>query len=168
MKISVFETSRSGNKLTEITSDSTKKAVSKIVLDSSKTYQTYTGFACSFTESSAYLLNQLSDANRKKIIDAYFGPNGARYSLQRTHMNSCDFSLDQYSYAPVADDMTLEHFTVAEDTADLIPFIKDAMKASEDGFKIFASPDQNFVLDIGNLLINWFKMENSFSVILMT
>jgi len=140
LKVSVFETSRSGNKLTEIQIDSTTKVSSRITLDSSKTYQTYTGFGGAFTESSAYLLNKLSQANRDKIINAYFGPDGAKYSLQRTHMNSCDFSLDQYSYAPVEDDMTLEHFTIAEDTADLIPFIKDAMKASEDGFKLFASP----------------------------
>jgi glucosylceramidase len=138
--LSVFETSRSGHKLSEIQLDSATKASSKITLDTSKTYQTYTGFGAAFTESSAYLLNKLSQANRDKIIKAYFGPDGAKYSLQRTHMNSCDFSLDQYSYAPVEGDMTLEHFTIAEDTADLIPFIKDAMKASEDGFKIFASP----------------------------
>jgi glucosylceramidase len=140
VEVSVFETSRSGNKLTEKKFDSALVASSKIVLDTSKTYQTYTGFGGAFTESSAYLLNRLSKANRDKIINAYFGPDGARYSLQRTHMNSCDFSLDQYSYAPVAEDMALEHFTIAEDTADLIPFIKDAMKASKDGFKIFASP----------------------------
>lgn len=136
----VFETSRSGNKLTEIKEFEDNNPASSITIDTSKTYQTFTGFGGAFTESSAYLLNKLSPENRKKIIDAYFGPDGARYSLTRTHMNSCDFSLDQYSYAPVPDDMTLENFSVAEDTADLIPFIKDAMKASEDGFKIFASP----------------------------
>jgi glucosylceramidase len=140
IKVSVFETSRSGNKLTEVQLDAAKTATSKITIDTSKTFQTYTGFGGAFTESSAYLLNKLSKTNRDKIINAYFGSDGARYSLQRTHMNSCDFSLSQYSYAPVADDITLEHFTIAEDTADLIPFIKDAMKASEDGFKIFASP----------------------------
>ena len=66
-------------------------------------------FGGAFTESSAYLLNQLSKENRDKIITAYFSKDGANYSLQRTHMNSCDFSLNQYSYAPVVDDMTLEH-----------------------------------------------------------
>ena len=40
----------------------------------------------------------------------------------------------------LADDMELEHFTIKEDMDDLIPMIKDAMKTSEDGFKIFASP----------------------------
>lgn len=136
----VYETSRSGNKLTALDTFVKQDTISNIKINPSKTYQEFTGFGGAFTESSAYLLNQMSKANRDKIINAYFGPDGAKYSLQRTHMNSCDFSLDQYSYAPVKDDMTLENFSVAEDTADLIPFIKDAMKASEDGFKIFASP----------------------------
>ena len=55
-------------------------------------------------------------------------------------MNSCDFSLSQYSYSPVEDDIHLEHFTIKEDQKDLIPMIKDALKVSKDGFKIIASP----------------------------
>jgi glucosylceramidase len=55
-------------------------------------------------------------------------------------MNSCDFSLTNYSYTPVEGDTKLEHFTIQEDKDDLIPMIKDAMATSEDGFKIFASP----------------------------
>jgi len=140
LEAKIFETSRSGNKLTEINSSSTKEATSIIQLDTAKTYQTYTGFGGAFTESSAYLLNQLSKENRDTIIEAYFSSKGANYSLTRTHMNSCDFSLDQYSYAPVEGDTLLKNFSIKEDKADLIPFIKDAMKVSDDGFKILASP----------------------------
>ena len=140
LEAKIFETSRNGNKLTEINSSSSKEATSIIQLDTAKTYQTYTGFGGAFTESSAYLLNQLSKENRDTIIDAYFSPEGANYSLTRTHMNSCDFSLGQYSYAPVEGDTLLKNFSIKEDRPDLIPFIKDAMKSSEDGFKIFASP----------------------------
>ena len=86
------------------------------------------------------MLNKLSKENRKKIIDAYFAKEGANYSLTRTHMNSCDFSVSNYSYSPVEGDKELEHFSIKEDKDDLIPFIKDAMAASEDGFKIFGSP----------------------------
>ncbi len=140
LKVEVYETSASGNKLTPITEFSTGEDVVKIKLLPEEKYQTITGFGGAFTESSAYLLNQLSKENRKKIIDAYFGQNGAQYSLTRTHMNSCDFSLSNYSYAPIEGDKTLEHFSIAEDKDDLIPFIKDAMAASKEGFKIFASP----------------------------
>ena len=73
-------------------------------------------------------------------MKAYFAKNGANYSLTRTHMNSCDFSLTQYSYSPVEGDKNLEHFTIQDDMDDLAPMIKDAMAVSEDGFKIFASP----------------------------
>ena len=55
-------------------------------------------------------------------------------------MNSCDFSLSQYSYAPVEDDKELKHFSIEEDRDDIIPMIKDAMAVSKDGFKILTSP----------------------------
>ncbi len=140
LEVEVYETSISGNKLTPVSEFSHPENVSKIILSPEKQYQTITGFGGAFTESSAYLLNRLSKKNRDKILKAYFGKEGANYSLTRTHMNSCDFSLSQYSYAPVEDDMTLENFSVKEDLDDLIPMIKDAMAISEDGFKIFASP----------------------------
>jgi len=140
LDVTVYETSRSGNQLSKIDSLPLESSTSAIVIDTSKTFQTYTGFGGAFTESSAYLLNQISEGNRKKIIDAYFSKKGAAYSLQRTHMNSCDFSLSQYSYAPVEDDKNLEHFSIEEDKPDLIPMIKEAMAASEEGFKLFASP----------------------------
>jgi glucosylceramidase len=145
LKAAIYETSESGNKLTQLTEFKTAEKdtlikASEIVLSPEKEYQIITGFGGSFTESSAYLLNKLSKENRDKIIQAYFGSDGARYSLARTHISSCDFSLSNYTYAPVADDMTLKHFSIKEDKDDLIPMIKDAMKASEDGFKIIASP----------------------------
>ena len=136
----VYETSASGNKLTQLSEFEKADDFTQIKLLPEKELQTITGFGGAFTESSAYLLNKLSKENRKKIIDAYFSKEGAHYSLTRTHMNSCDFSLSNYSYTPVEGDKDLEHFTIEEDKDDLIPFIKDAMAASSDGFKIFGSP----------------------------
>jgi glucosylceramidase len=138
--IEVYETSAGGNALTQITDFGNAENPIEIVLNTDATFQTITGFGGAFTESSAYLLNQLGEENRKKIIEAYFSSDGANYSLCRTHMNSCDFSLSQYSYAPVENDKMLKHFTIDEDKADLIPIIKDAMAISQDGFKLFASP----------------------------
>ena len=142
LQVNIYETSKSGNQLTEITDfkNTTSKNTDTVSLDTTKKFQKITGFGGAFTESSAYLLNKLSKKNRDTIIKAYFGKEGANYSLTRTHMNSCDFSLSQYSYSPVADDVNLEHFSIKDDMDDLIPMIKDAMMASEDGFKIFASP----------------------------
>ena len=138
--VEVYETSASGNKLTRIDQFTVEDSLITIDLRPDQTFQKITGFGGAFTESSAYLLNKVSKKNRDAILKAYFSREGANYSLTRTHMNSCDFSLDQYSYAPVEEDMELEHFTIEDDMDDLIPMIKDAMKISEDGFDIFASP----------------------------
>ncbi len=136
----IYETSAAGNQLTVVSDFEPLDSVTVVSLNEEKTYQKITGFGGAFTESSAYLLNRLSKENRNEILEAYFSEDGANYSLTRTHMNSCDFSLSQYSYAAVPDDMELRNFTVEEDREDLIPMIKDAMAISKDGFKLFASP----------------------------
>lgn len=140
LEVEVYETSASGNKLTKLSEFTPSDSTSKIIINPDKTFQNITGFGGSFTESSAYLLNRLSKPNRDKILQAYFGEEGARYSLTRTHIASCDFSLNNYTYAPVEGDLALDNFTIDEDRDDLIPMIKDAMKISKDGFKIIASP----------------------------
>jgi len=138
--LTVFETSQSGNQLTERTTFDSDATPSTIQLNFDQKFQTISGFGGAFTEASAHLLNQMSLEKRTEILEAYFSENGAHYSLTRTHMNSCDFSLSNYSYTPVEGDKNLEYFSIDEDKQDLIPMIKDAMKVSKDGFKLFASP----------------------------
>jgi glucosylceramidase len=140
LDVTVYETSASGAKLKQRTEFTTEKSATVLRVLPDEKYQTITGFGGTFTESSAHLLSKLSPAKRKEVIDAYFDDSGAKYSLTRTHMNSCDFSLSQYSYAPIADDTLLEHFSVEKDKDAIIPMIQDAMTASTDGFKIISSP----------------------------
>ena len=140
LDIEVYETSASGNKLTKITEFVLSDDKILITLQPEIKYQKIIGFGGSFTESSAYLLNKLNKQNRDSILNLYFGDNGAKYSLTRTHINSCDFSLTNYSYAEVKDDVNLEKFTIEHDRDDIIPMIKDAMSISSEGFKIISSP----------------------------
>lgn len=139
-EVQVFETSESGNQLSLRTTFEAHGEESTIALNPAKEFQTITGFGGAFTESSAYLLNQMSEEKRNEILAAYFAKDGARYSLTRAHMNSCDFSLSNYSYTPVAGDKNLAHFSIDADKDDIIPMIQDAMAISEDGFKLFSSP----------------------------
>jgi glucosylceramidase len=138
-KVEIYETSAKGNKLTKIEETPPSKNSIKITLKPEEKFQKITGFGGAFTESSAYLLNKLGKENRDKILKAYFSEEGANYSLTRTHINSCDFSLSNYSYAPTPDE-ELKDFSIKEDMDDLIPMIKDAQKISKQGFKIIASP----------------------------
>jgi glucosylceramidase len=140
LQAEVYETSAQGNKLKKISGLTAGKNPVTITIRPEETYQTITGFGGSFTESSAYLLNKLSKENRKNILEAYFGEDGAKYSLTRTHIASCDFSLSNYTYAKIPNDKNLEHFTIDDDRDDIIPMIKQAKAISKDGFKIIASP----------------------------
>nr|WP_299389352.1 glycoside hydrolase family 30 protein [Allomuricauda sp.] len=140
LEVEIYETSAEGYRLTVVSAAEKAKEEVMIRLLPEEKFQTITGFGGSFTQSSAHLLNQLGAENRKKILEAYFGPEGACYSLTRTHMNSCDFSLGNYSYAPVENDRELQHFSIERDKNGIIPMIKEAMSASEEGFKILASP----------------------------
>ncbi len=140
LEVQVFETSAGGNKMTPVAEFNVSDNLPVIQIIPDQEYQKITGFGGSFTEASASLLNALGPENRKKVIEAYFGDEGAKYSLTRTHMNSCDFSLNNYSYASVEEDHDLLYFSIDEDKDDIIPFIKEAMEVSSEGFRIVASP----------------------------
>jgi len=136
----VYETSAKGNKLASIGVTTNTTATSEIKILPAQKFQTIVGFGGSFTEASAYLLNKMSATKRAEIIEAYFGETGARYSLTRTHINSCDFSLSQYTYVSKEGDKELKDFSIAPDRDDIIPMIQDAQKVSKEGFKIISSP----------------------------
>lgn len=140
MKVDIYETSAGRIPFQRVQESNDTDSSLLLEIDRSQRFQKILGFGGSFTESSAYLLQKLSPQNRDSIIEAYFGDSGARYSLTRKHINSCDFSLGQYSYAPVPGDTSLKHFSIAEDTSDVIPMIKKAMSVSTDGFRILSSP----------------------------
>ncbi len=140
MTIDVYQTSEKGNALTLMKDFKPADQSLTIKVNPEEQFQKITGFGGSFTEASAFLLNKVSPENRKKILDAYFSEEGANYSLTRTHIASCDFSLSNYTYAKVENDMELKHFTIEDDKEDLIPMILDAQKISKEGFNIIASP----------------------------
>lgn len=143
-KAEIFQTSRSGDKFTKIQSTELEQvspaASTLITIKPDQTFQTVYGIGGAFTESSAWALNQLSAADRQEVLRQYFSEDGNAYSLTRTHINSCDFSLANYSYAPVAGDTALKHFSIQQDKDDLIPLIRDAAAVKGANFKLIASP----------------------------
>ena len=102
--------------------------------------QTVLGFGGSFTESSASIYHNLSQTKKDEIIEAYFGKTGNNYSIGRTHINSCDFSLENYAHCETPGDIDLKNFSISRNKKDLIPFIKDALRITKNKFRIMASP----------------------------
>ncbi len=103
-------------------------------------YQSVLGFGGAFTESAAYIYSLLNDEQKKKFMESYFSrENGIGYNFGRTHINSCDFSLDIYTYIENGDS-ELKTFNIDRDRKYTIPFIKDAMQHCSDELVLFASP----------------------------
>lgn len=149
----ILVTSEQGDKITTKENISFTKGEptgTTISVDPSVVKQTIDGIGSSFTESSAFVLAHLEPAKRKEVMEKIYGENGANFSLTRTHIGACDFSVEgKYSYADQAGDAELASFTLDPDKAgfskadypnvvdesyDLLPMIKEAqaIKAQQD------------------------------------
>ncbi len=145
----IYITSESGYKMSEQENvrfskgkDNTSGTVINVDVNTLK--QTIDGIGSSFTESSAFVLAHLEPSRRMEVMDAIFGENGANFSLARTHIGSCDFSVTgKYSYADYPGDKKLESFSLKPDVEgfsrteypgikdedyDLLPMIKEALE----------------------------------------
>jgi glucosylceramidase len=112
-----------------------------ILVDASKRFQAMEGFGGAFTEAAAVTFSKMDSEAQSAILKAYFDPlEGLGYTLCRTHINSCDFSLGNYAYAEVPGDVDLQHFSIERDRRTLIPFIRAAMQVAGRPIKLFASP----------------------------
>ncbi len=103
-------------------------------------YQEVIGFGGAFTESSAYLYSLLSAEDKKRFLELYFSrEKGIGYNFGRSHINSCDFSLDIYADVEEGDE-TLETFSLAREKKYILPLLKDAIEYSGEEIVLFASP----------------------------
>ena len=141
-----FLTSRdSANRLTEqpaleIRSGGGEAAVN-VLVNRAVAFQTHLGFGGAFTEAAAVTLEKLGPANRELLLEAYFDPeNGLGYTLCRTHINSCDFSLGNYANVEKAGDTALDSFSLEREKKSLLPMIHAAAALTQNGLLLFASP----------------------------
>jgi glucosylceramidase len=141
--VQVFQTSRAGDKLTDrgvLAVNPTMGASGTVVeVDLDAPRQEILGFGGALTESSASVLATLPAATRQEVLDAYFSPEGANYTLARTHIASCDFSVASYQYSTEPDPF-LSDFSIDHDKELLIPLLKDAVAASGGSLKLIAAP----------------------------
>lgn len=161
--MTVYQTSQAGDNLRLITKDDTQTTAAEKVhlqLNPAEQFQKYIGFGASFTESSAWNLATIPEANRKEVLTRLFSPTaGAGFSLTRTHINSSDYSNKHYTYVEENDE-TLSSFSIHEDKKgftgeendqvrgialeaphyDMIPMILEAANIEGAQFNIIASP----------------------------
>ena len=121
-------------------SKDTAKIKSKITIEPKNQRQEILGFGGSFTEASSSIYKELDKEKKEEIIESYFGENGNKYSMARTHINSCDFSLGNYAHVEDENDLELKTFSLERNKISLIPMINDALKKRKNKIRIMASP----------------------------
>lgn len=137
--ISIIQSSAEGDRLKEVTIPEEGEADYTIIARPETRFQEIEGFGGAITESSAHLLQQLPEAKRREVLEAYFGDSASAYNLVRLHMNSCDFSLSSYDYID-SGDVSLESFDIAHDRDDIIPVAQEALAIAGPDLRFFASP----------------------------
>lgn len=112
-----------------------------ILIDPNKTFQTIVGFGGALTDAAAETFAKLPESKQNEVLEAYFDPDkGIGYTLCRTSIHTCDFSSVSRAYTEAEDDTLLTRFSIDQDRAFRIPFIKRAMEASGNKMRLFASP----------------------------
>ncbi|WP_413700253.1 hypothetical protein ACLKMH_24005 [Psychromonas sp. KJ10-10] len=82
----------------------------------------------------------MSPEKQKIMMEAYFHPSkGIGYNFCRTHINSCDFSLENWACCETEDEQ-LTDFNLNRDKQQIIPMIEWAKQISEQEITLFSSP----------------------------
>jgi glucosylceramidase len=115
-----------------------------IYVDETETYQPVEGFGAAFTDSAAFLLNEVAQPSAlgPTMSDLFSrNGNGIGLSFMRTPMAASDLARSQYSYDDNGGtgDPTLANFSVAHDQADIIPIILQARQLNPQ-MKLMANP----------------------------
>lgn len=117
------------------------EAPASVLIDPGVHYQEIEGFGGAFTEAAAHTLYRLPPERQAEVLKAYFDPvEGLGYTLCRTHINSCDFSLGSYAYDEIDGDVELQHFSIERDRQRLIPMILAAQQVAGRPIHLLASP----------------------------
>src|SRR6185312_11719946 len=116
-----------------------------VVVDSTQQYQMVEGFGADFTDSAAYLLEQVAQpAQLPNTLSDLFTRNGSGIGLSfmRNPMGASDIARSVYSFddqAAGSTDPTLSGFSIAHDQNYILPLIV-AAKTLNPQMKILASP----------------------------
>ncbi len=98
------------------------------------------GFGGAFTESAAYCYKNLQKEAREEFLEAYFGEKGLRYNIGRTHINSCDFSLGNYTADDDEEDTEFQKFSLNREEEYIFPLIREAQEKKQKKIPLLLSP----------------------------
>jgi len=103
-----------------------------IDIDSTIVMQTVDGFGYTLTGGSAYLINHMGSAEKTALLNEFFGTatNSIGVSYLRVSIGASDLNSSVFSYDDMPagqTDVSLAHFSLAQDTIDFIPVLKQIL-----------------------------------------
>jgi len=142
----IFETAKdTNNRLQELPPEDRiqpdkRHLACTIRLNTSRTFQRFEGFGGALTESSGYVLSLIPAEKRKEAVEAYFSPKtGNGYAFARTHLNSSDFSLENWACIEKQDE-TLESFSMERTDKYITPLVQQARDCADGNLNLLISP----------------------------
>lgn len=103
-------------------------------------FQRVRGFGCALTESAGYVLSRMPEDKVDEIISACYGADGLGYCFARIPLDSCDFSLENYSAIERPCTEALEGFSLERDEKYVLPLVKRVQKCAPQSFEAMLSP----------------------------
>jgi glucosylceramidase len=122
----------------------TANAYPFIDVDSTQTFQAVDGFGFTLTGGSASVINQMDANSKALVLKELFGNDSSAVGISylRLSIGSSDLNASVFSYDDIPSGQTdtgLSHFSLAPDTSDLIPLLKEIL-AINPAIKIIAAP----------------------------
>ncbi|KAI6237853.1 Glucosylceramidase [Aphelenchoides besseyi] len=112
----------------------------------SRQFQKIIGFGGAWTDAAMHIVEQLNghipsrSYLSKLLFNQYFYNGSIDYSLGRVPIGTCDFSLGNFSFAPVDQDFELDHFELLDLDAVRIKHLQNVFANTTGKFRLFASP----------------------------
>ena len=103
-------------------------------------FQVFEGFGGAFTDSAGYVYAQMEPEDQKKMLSVYFDKDKMNYRLGRMHIDSCDFSVEQYEAMSDKADREMKSFSLERTKKYIIPLLKDAQKRAGRPIELMISP----------------------------
>lgn len=103
-------------------------------------FQVFEGFGGAFTDSAGYVYAKMKEEQKREMISSYFNSNHMNYRLGRMHIDSCDFSVEQYEAMSDESDRELSSFSLERTKKYIFPLIEDAQKELGKPVELMVTP----------------------------
>src|SRR5579859_4997978 len=140
IEVFVTDSSRRHERVSSLRwSENSSSSSSAIVIDPSQKSQPILGFGGALTDATCYVISQMPQPAREKLMHELFSPQEMALNVCRTCIGSSDYSRSVFSYDEGEPDPQLARFSIEHDREYILPTLKSAREINPDLF-LLSSP----------------------------